>query len=234
MTVRLSAKYYVLVGHFGSGKTELSLALARHLNISERGRVALVDLDIVNPYFRSSERQELLVEEGIDVIMPSFAHTTVDVPALSADIHAVFESDRYRHVVIDVGGDPAGATALGRYYPFIRPVREQVQVLYVVNPLRPLSANVKDIRALLSQIEARARIRPDCLVNNANLQRQTTAAHLIDAQKLLEQVSARTSVPVGMVAGYRRLRQELPQDMQKLFFPIEPVMLPEWLEDDDA
>jgi energy-coupling factor transporter ATP-binding protein EcfA2 len=232
VTVRLSAKYHVLVGHFGSGKTELSLALARHLNAKGRGRVALVDLDIVNPYFRSSERQDLLVKEGIDVIMPSFAHTTVDVPALPADIHAVFESDRYRHVVIDVGGDPAGATALGRYYPFILPVREQMRVMYVVNPLRPLSSNAEDICALLSQIEARARIRPDLLVNNANLQRRTTARHLIDAQMLLEQVSERTSVPVGMVAGYGRLRSALPRDMQKLFFPIEPVMLPEWLEDD--
>ena len=230
--MRLSAKYYILVGHFGSGKTELSLSLARHLNTKEHGRVSLVDLDIVNPYFRSGERQELLMREGIDVIMPPLAYTTVDVPALSADIHGVFESNRYRHVVIDVGGDPAGATALGRYYPFIQPVREQTQVLYVVNPLRPLSAKPEDICALLSQIEARARIRPDCLVNNANLQRQTTAEHLIDAQNLLAQVSESTSIPIGMVAGYDRLRPELPRDMQEIFFPIVPVMLPEWLEDD--
>jgi hypothetical protein len=232
--VRLDQKYYVLVGHFGSGKTELALALARRLNNGEPHGVALVDLDIVNPYFRSSECRDLLVTEGIDVIMPSFAHTTVDVPALSADVHTVFESDKYRHVVIDAGGDAAGATALGRYFPLIQPVRDRMRVLYVVNPCRPLSASEEDICALIRRIEARARVQADILVNNANLQRQTTAKHLIDAQELLSRVSRRLSIPVGMVAGYERLRKDLPRDMREIFFPIEPVMLPEWLEDDDA
>jgi energy-coupling factor transporter ATP-binding protein EcfA2 len=229
-----AAKYTVLVGHFGSGKTELALALARHLNGGGPAGVALVDLDIVNPYFRSSEQQALLQKEGVDVIMPSFAHSTMDVPALSADVQAVFQTDRYRHVVIDVGGDAAGATALGRYYPLIQPVRDQMKVMYVVNPCRPLSATEEDICALIGRIEARARIRPDFLVNNANLQRQTTARHLIDAQKLLARVAERLSVPVGIVAGYARLRGDLPQHMQDIFFPVEPLMLPEWLEDDDA
>ncbi|MBN1776743.1 MAG: ParA family protein [Clostridiales bacterium] len=230
--MRLNKKYYVLIGHFGSGKTELALALARHLNAGKQGGVVLVDLDIVNPYFRSSEHRDLLETEGIDVIMPSFAHTTVDVPALSADVNAVFESERYRHVVFDVGGDASGATALGRYHPQIQKVREQMRVLYVVNPCRPLSSDEEDICALLRHIEARARIKADILVNNANLQRQTTAWDLIDAQALLERVSKRISVPVGMMTGYGRLRGELPEDMQAIFFPIEPMMLPEWLEDD--
>ena len=232
--MRLNHKYYVLVGHFGSGKTELALALAKHFNAGGRGGVALVDLDIVNPYFRSSEHQQILQEEGIDVIMPSFAHTTVDVPALSAAVHTVFESQRYRHVIFDVGGDASGATALGRYFPFIQPIREQVQVLFVVNACRPLTANEEDICALIRQIEARARVRVDMLVNNANLQRQTTARHLTYAQTLLERVSVRISVPVGMVAGYSRLRDALPEDMQSVFFPVEPMMLPEWLEDDQV
>ena len=229
-----TAKYYVLVGHYGSGKTELALALARHLNNSESPGVALVDLDIVNPYFRSSEHQERLAQEGIDVIMPTFANSTVDVPALSASVHTVFDENRYGHVVIDVGGDAAGATALGRYYPLIEPVREQMKVLYVVNPLRPLSANLQDIGALVSHIEARSRLHPDFLVNNANLQRQTTAQQLIDAQALLHQVSESLSIPIGMVAGYGRLYGSLPKEMQAIFFPIEPVMLPEWLEDDSV
>ncbi len=230
--MKLDAKYYVLVGHFGSGKTELALALARALQKTGQPGVALADLDIVNPYFRSSERQALLQAEGIDVISPSFAHTAVDVPALSANVQGVFESGRYGHVVIDVGGDAVGATALGRYAPYIQKIREQMRVLYVINTLRPLSASIADISALISRIEARGRIRPDMLVNNANLQRQTTAQHLIDAQKLLTEAGEKLSVPVGMVAGYARLLPELPADMQSLFFPIEPVMLPEWLEDD--
>ena len=226
-------KYIVLIGHFGSGKTELALTLARHY-AKEGGQTALVDLDIVNPYFRSSDHETLLIEEGVDVVSPSFAHSTVDVPALSADVHKVFDPQRYRHVIFDVGGDPAGATALGRYYPYIQKVRDQMHVLYVVNPMRPLTASEDAICALLSHMEARARIEADMLVNNANLQRQTTVQDLVDAQALLEHVSKRLSIPIGMVTGYGHLQAGLPPAMRELYFSIEPMMLPEWLEDDRA
>lgn len=230
----LDRQFYIIVGNYGSGKTELSLALARHLRNTSQGRVALVDLDIVNPYFRSGERADLLRSEGIDVKMPSFALSTVDIPALPAEIQSVFDPDRYDHVVIDVGGDDTGATALGRYFPFIQPVRDRMSVLYVVNPFRPLSGTADDICALFELICARARLTPDMLVNNANLQRQTDVQGLIDAQELLEKVGARIGLPVGMVVGYERFRDVLPQAMQALFFPIEPLMLPDWLEDDQA
>jgi energy-coupling factor transporter ATP-binding protein EcfA2 len=211
--------FYVVLGNYGSGKTELSLALARHLRKSAAGRVALVDLDIVNPYFRSAERAELLEKEGIEVKMPSFALSTVDIPALPAEIQSVFEPGRYERVVIDVGGDEVGATALGRYFPFIQRVRGQMTSLYVVNPFRPLSGTEEDICALFGLIVERARIRPDGLVNNANLQRQTTANDLIDAQTLLEKVGGRLNLPVVMTAGYERLRASLPHAMRERFSP---------------
>jgi len=229
----LHKTFFIVVGNYGSGKTELSLALARKLGANS-GNVALVDLDIVNPYFRSAEQADLLRSEGITVIMPSFALSSVDIPALPAEIQTVFEPGRYRHVVIDVGGDDVGATALGRYYPFIQPIRDQLCMLYVVNPFRPLSGTKEDIVSLFSLIAQRARQTPDMLVNNANLQRQTTADDLIQAQSLLEAVSNDLAIPIGAVAGYARLKPFLPEAMQALFFPIEPLMLPDWLEDDQA
>ena len=225
-----SAKYYILTGNYGSGKTELAIAMALRLRRETGGRVALVDLDIVNPYFRSAEQQVLLEAEGVEVFMPSFALSTVDIPALPANIHAIFQQD-YTHVVIDLGGDDTGATALGRYHPFLAPVRAQTQVFYVVNPLRPLSGTEEDILDLFSLIESRARIRPDMLVNNANLQQQTTPQDLLDAQALLEKVSARLQLPIGMVVGEERLQAALPAELQAIFFPLQPVMKPEWLED---
>ena len=225
-----SAKYYILTGNYGSGKTELAISLALRLRRETGGRVALVDLDIVNPYFRSAEQKALLEADGVEVFMPSFALSTVDIPALPANIHGIFQQD-YAHVVIDLGGDDTGAAALGRYHPFLEPVRAQTQVFYVVNPLRPLSGTEEDILALFSLIESRARIRPDMLVNNANLQRQTTPQDLLDAQALLEKVSARLHLPIGMVVGEERLFHTLPAEMQAIFFPLRPVMKPEWLED---
>lgn len=222
------SKYLILTGNYGSGKTELSIALASQLRRHARGRIALVDLDIVNPYFRSAEQKTLLEAKGIEVFMPSFAMSTVDIPALPADIMSVFAQD-YAHVVIDLGGDDTGAAALGRYHPYLKPLRNELQVLYVVNPLRPLSGTAEDIVRLFGLIESRARLRPTMLVNNANLQEQTTARELINAQALLGEVSKQLNIPIGMVVGEEHLRGDLPPEMQELFFPLAPVMKPEWL-----
>lgn len=226
----LDSRFYLLMGNYGSGKTELSLALARAFRREATGRVALVDMDIVNPYFRSAEKRELLQSEGVEVFAPTFAMTSVDIPALPAEIQAVFQQD-FARVVIDVGGDDTGAVALGRYAPLIAPIRAQMQALYVVNPFRPLSGTEEAIREMFELIEARARLRPDWLVNNANLQAQTEARDLIEAQKLLERVSAIIGVPVGMVAGEKRLLDELPDDMRAMYFAFTPLMRPDWMAD---
>ena len=61
-----------VTGHFGSGKTEFAVSLAFALAALERGeRLALCDLDIENPYFRSRERQEALNSVGVAVYSAS-------------------------------------------------------------------------------------------------------------------------------------------------------------------
>ena len=233
MMLPIGKRYTVLVGNYGSGKTELAIAIARAQRAGHpEGRVALVDLDIVNPYFRSAEQHALLEAEGIEVFMPSFAMSTVDIPALPAQIQAVFEQP-YAHVVIDVGGDDTGATALGRYAPYTRALREEMNVLYVVNPCRPFSASVEDIAGLYRLIERQARLTPDHLVNNANLQEFTSPEVLLDGQALLEKASALLGRPVSMIAGRPHLRDALPDALKPLFFAFEPLMKPEWLVDAD-
>lgn len=233
MMLPINKRYTVLVGNYGSGKTELAIAIARTQRAQEaEGRVALVDLDIVNPYFRSAEQHALLEAEGIEVFMPSFAMSTVDIPALPAQIQAVFEQP-YAHVVIDVGGDDTGATALGRYAPYTHALRDEMNVLYVINPCRPFSSSVEDITGLYRLIERQARLTPDHLVNNANLQEFTSPEVLLDGQALLEKASALLGRPVSMIAGRPHLRDALPDALKPLFFAFEPLMKPEWLVDAD-
>ena len=119
----------IVTGHYGTGKTEFSVNLA--LALAKEGRpVALADLDIVNPYFRSRERRSLLEEAGVRLVATSQALADADVPALPAELHAVLE-DRSVRGVLDVGGDPTGARVLARYRPRI--LGEDYQLLYVVN-----------------------------------------------------------------------------------------------------
>ncbi|MBE5802727.1 MAG: hypothetical protein E7319_10650 [Clostridiales bacterium] len=224
-------RYTILVGNYGSGKTELSLALALEMRrLEPDSRIALVDLDIVNPYFRSAEQGDLLRSHNIEVFMPSFAMSTVDIPALPANIMAVFEQP-FDRVIIDVGGDDTGATALGRYAPQLSARREEITMLYVINPFRPLSGTVEDIADLFALIGQKARMTPDALVNNANLQEHTTADDLIQAQALLEQVSQQLKLPIAMTAGLPRLKDQLPDAMQECFFAFDPIMKPDWLVD---
>lgn len=223
-------RFTVLVGNYGSGKTELAIAVARSLRAQCAGRVALVDLDIVNPYFRSAEQRALLEGEGIEVLMPSFAMSTVDIPALPAAITSVFEGD-FEHVVIDVGGDDTGATALGMYAPYIARVREDMEIWYVVNCFRPLSGTAQDIAELYRLIALRARLTPDLLVNNGNLQELTTAQDIVACQRTLEEASGLLGVPVGMVTGMARLKDGLPPKLQECYFAFEPLMKPDWLVD---
>ena len=125
----------LVVGHYGSGKTNFSVNLAVDLKAAGRD-VILVDLDIVNPYFRSADFGALLEERGIGLIAPVYARSNLDVPALDGRLDAVIESDKT--LVIDVGGDDAGAAALGRYSAMIREAGG-CDMLYVVNAYRYLT-----------------------------------------------------------------------------------------------
>lgn len=223
----LDRRLTVLTGNYGSGKTEIALNLA--LQKAPAGKTALVDLDIVNPYFRSGERRALLEEKGIRVLMPTFANTGVDIPALPAEIQSVFDSPG-EQVVFDVGGDDTGAVALGRYAPFFQKERENTAMLYVVNVCRPLSRTAEDILRLMERIAFRARMTVDALVNNANLQGETTPELLLRGQEVLLEVSQKTGLPIVMVTGEQAALSNLPHEMRPLLRPIVRYMRPEWMD----
>ena len=220
-----TARIVVVVGNYGSGKTEISLNLA--LKYAQRGeQVTLVDLDIVNPYFRSSERTDLLEAHGIRVYAPSFAMTTVDVPSLPAEIQAVF-ADKSRRVIFDVGGDDTGAAALGQYKPYFD--QEDVEVLFVVNAFRPLSGDADSVCDLLLRVAGRSRLTPTALLNNANVSWQTEGEDLARGEELLREVSARLQLPVRDLCAERSLLPKLPAGLTGERIALDILMRPEWL-----
>lgn len=221
-----NSRVIVVVGNYGSGKTELSLNLA--LKMAKRGeQVTLVDLDIVNPYFRSSEQTEMLHEHGIKVYAPSFAMTTVDVPSLPADIQAVF-ADKTRRVIFDVGGDDTGAAALGRYKPYFD--QDDVTVLFVVNAFRPLSGEADAVCDLIQRVANRSRLQPDVLVNNANVAWETQKEDLDRGEALLKEVSDRLNIPVGYLCAKEDIMQQLPESLSGERITIKILMRPDWME----
>lgn len=189
-------------------------------------------MDIVNPYFRSSEKCDMLETEGVVVIAPPYAKTGIDLPVVSAEVDSVFVGN-YDLVVFDVGGDSVGATALGRYYPQFEQVRDSVNAYYVVNTRRPLASTSEDIELMLDQIVRCSRMPITGFINNANLARDTEAENLIEGDRILKEVSKKTGVPVAYVTGWVDVLDEfvrLTQDFSGELLPIKTYMRPYWLD----
>ena len=184
----------IVCGHFGSGKTCVSVALALALKKSGKN-VTLVDLDIVNPYFRAADAAELMKANGINCINPEFANTNVDIPSLGAEIHSVFvnaERDPDSVTILDVGGD-SGAAALGRYRQMIE--RAGYNTLFVASKYRPLTDTASAALENLREIEYYSRLRCTHVVNNSNIGDETTQTYVENALDFGRELSELSGLP---------------------------------------
>lgn len=221
-------RFTVFGGNYGSGKTELSLNTA--LALKDKGNVALVDLDIVNPYFRSSESLKMLENNGIRLIKPPFANTTVDVPALSAEVYSAFN---YDYAIFDAGGDPVGAHALGGLKAYFNENRDDTSFYYVVNARRPFQADINDAVEMLKQIESNARLKIDGLINNTNMSMETTVEDLIYGSILCEQITKETGIPLAYASGVPKVLEEYRKYGYKGdTIPLEIYTRPYWMTAD--
>jgi len=189
-----------VTGHYGVGKTNFSLNLA--IDAARLGRaVTLIDLDIVNPYFRSSDYPQLLADAGVKLISPEFARTALDTPSLSGTIEVSIDqayNEPARLVVLDVGGDDAGATALARYSSAV--ARGDYAMLYVVNAFREQTVHPEEAIELLREIEGRSRLSATALVNNSHLQNETTCEVIEEGRNFAEVVSKALDLPIACTA----------------------------------
>ena len=193
-------KMYVLIGNYGSGKSELALNFA--FKAAERGeRTELLDLDMVNTYFRLTERGNMTRMKEIRLVSPNFACSGVETLSVPAEVASAFAMD-WDTVVFDVGGDPTGANALGRYYQDFMALEEgQLEVLNVVNTRRPLAGTVEKIVALQENMERYSRLKITGMINNTNLATATTEADLRDGYEIIKEASIRTGKPVLYTSG---------------------------------
>lgn len=199
-------KIYVLIGNFGSGKTELALNIA--FEAASRGKTELIDLDMVNTYFRLTERKKQIEAAEIRLISPNYACTNVETLSVPAEVASAFAED-WDTVVFDVGGDPAGATALGRYHNDFEQLQPgQLEVLCVVNVRRPMAGTPEKIISLCETMERSARLKVSGFVNNTNLSYATTEAELQDGYEVLREVSQRTGIPVLYTSGKKEVLEK--------------------------
>ncbi|MBQ7045058.1 MAG: hypothetical protein IJN65_01035 [Clostridia bacterium] len=207
----------LLCGHYGSGKTNVALNLAYRLSEQEK-KVAIADLDIVNPYFRTKDSSNILGEKGIRLICSEYANTNVDIPALPQDMYVITE-DKSLDIIIDVGGDDRGALALGRIKQAIID-ENNFNMLMVINCFRPLTQTPEDTIEVMAEIEAACGIKFTGLVNNSNLGNDTTANDILKSLNYANEISRITGLPVVLTAFNESLESEV-KDKVPNPFPLK-------------
>ncbi len=204
----------IISGHYGSGKTNIAVGLAFDLK-RERERVAIADIDIVNPYFRTKDSEEMLKNAGIRLICSEYANTNVDIPALPQEIYAVTD-DKELYSILDVGGDERGALALGRISPAIRE-ENNFEMLYVVNMYRPLTKTADLAIEVMREIETACGLRFTAIVNNSNLGAETTADDVIVSVKYADEIAEKTNLPVLFTSVNKNVAEQLDGKIKNLY-----------------
>lgn len=196
-------KVYVMIGNYGSGKTELALNFA--IEAAKHGRTELLDLDMVNTYFRLTEHGRMTRMKEIRLVSPNFACSGIETLSLPAEVASAFAMD-WDTVIFDAGGDAVGATALGRYHQdFMELEPGSLEVLNVINIRRPLAGTVERILHLQEEMQIYSRLKITGMINNTNLAQMTGPDELRDGYEMIKQVSQISGIPVKYTSGRREM-----------------------------
>ena len=193
-----------LVGPYGSGKTELAIGLALWASQQvARGaangvtRAVLGDMDVLKPYFRSREVCDSIKISGVQLLAPAGALANSDLPIITPELRgSVLRLDT--QVILDVGGDPVGARALGSISDVVG--RSTYDLLLVLNRYRPFMDTVEKVTEQARRIAAAAQLDFTGVISNTNMLDETTVEDVEWGLDLARPVAAALGVPVRLLA----------------------------------
>lgn len=214
-------KIIILTGNFGSGKTNLALNIARYLR-REFKKVTMVDLDIVNTYFKTHDFKSITESEGIEVIYNNYKTSTIDIPSIDFDLDAIVNSDA--HLVIDVGGSEVGARVLGRYAEIIK--KKDHTLLYIDNYYRYNDNYIEESANLISSIEKSSRLKIKYIVNNSNLGKETTNTNIEDSLVNIHKLSKFTNKEIIFTS----VKKDIVEDVLNIknIYPVDIFVKAPW------
>jgi len=223
---------YVIVGGFGSGKSEVSVNLARHLVGTKTLPVALADLDIINPYFRSREAAKQLADMGVRLLVPPGAQAQADRPIIIPEIKGSIQSND-GYLILDAGGDDLGARVLASLRDAFEP--GEYEMLLVLNKNRPFTATVDGARQIVSEIETASGLRFSGIISNTHLIEYTTPEGVIEGMQFAKSVSGLTGLPVRFVCALTEIIDRIkPDDMEYPDLPLQRSLLKPWERSSEA
>ena len=204
----------LFAGHYGSGKTNIAVNYAIHLK--DMGYpVVIADLDIVNPYFRTKDSEAELKEKGIELLCSPYAGSNLDIPALPQEMYRAVQ-DKNTYAVMDIGGDDAGAIALGRFAPYINE-ENNFEMIFVVNFFRPLTRTADEALEIMREVEAASRLKFSAIMNNSNLGEDTTAEDILSTESELKRLSEISGLPVLYTSAKKEIAIALKEKIDNIF-----------------
>lgn len=210
----LQKRVSLFAGHYGSGKTNIAVNYAKHLK-KQNLPVVIADLDIVNPYFRTKDSEKELKDEGIELICSEFANTNLDIPSLPQSMYRVIH-DKSIYAVMDIGGDDAGAVALGRFSQALM-TENNYEMFFVVNFFRPLTKNAEDAFIVLKEIEVASSMKFTGIVNNSNLGSLTKAEDVISTDSEVKKLCEMSGLPLLFTSAEEKVCEEIGDRINNLF-----------------
>jgi hypothetical protein len=217
----------IIVGNYGSGKTEVAINLAVYQKRQGLG-VKVADLDLVNPYFRTREARKTLTAMGIEVILPPERLLQADLPILMPQVGGLI-GDPGDLAILDVGGDDAGATVLAALQHQLAPLAARVTVLQVVNPFRPNTGSVEGCQRMRRAIEASARMPVNRWVGNAHMLEETSLADFQLGLDFMGSLETESGLGVAFVTVLHDLLPGIETErLPWAVLPIHRQLVPPW------
>ena len=216
-------KLLIVTGNYGSGKTEISVNLALGLKVLGH-KVTIVDLDLVNPYFRAREAMDILTKNEVEVIVPTGEHFYADLPILVPQVRAkIMRPDGF--IVLDVGGDDVGARVLASFSDVLTP--EIYEMFFVVNVNRPFTENVAGINRILREVETASSCQVSGLIGNTHLMDYTDPDTIYEGFEVTSDFSRQYDIPLKFTAVMREIVEKLDKSkIQSPILPLERLLVP--------
>jgi hypothetical protein len=215
----------VIVGNYGSGKTEVAVNLAIHRRRSGLD-VRIGDLDLVNPYFRTRETKTALNAMGIDVVLPPAEYFHADLPILTPAVAGMLIAPA-ELTILDAGGDDVGAKVLAALSDKLQ--GKPIRVLQVVNPFRPFTHTLEGCLKIKKEIEVASKLEINGIIGNANLIDDTTADDIHEGYDFVNAYATESRCPLEFITACESLIPELaPNRFSCPVLPILRQLVPPW------
>lgn len=216
-------RIFILVGHYGTGKTTIALNLA--LRWAKDKKIALADLDVNNPYFRSRDWLKYLKENNVQPIIPEEKIAFAEMPYLPKDIYSAINNTE-KTLIIDLGGHEIGTKVVGSLADKIN--KTPYEMWMVVNTYRPETETEKEITDIFYRLQDLSNLKITGLINNTNLATMTELDDILNGEKVVLDVAKSVNVPFIGNAIESSMLNEAKKHIKTPIIPIHRFDLLKW------